>query len=157
VWEFDNFLHKSALLGRLEKIANFVLVSSLLSSSLAYCRSGRIPDYKTVRSDFLYWRPSCITPSKTLEEVGNRWRAQYISNNWRILHGLCRNGEKLTEQIDNSIELEDHTNDRPSNHHQEDTTKKGYDSTETILPRKESQRSARAWKTNKVKWRVENT
>jgi hypothetical protein len=63
-----------------------------------------------------------IATSKACKEVFNHGHFQNISNDWCVLHRLRRDGEELTEQIDQTVQLTNHPNDWPSYHDQQYTT-----------------------------------
>jgi hypothetical protein len=78
--------------------------------------------------------PSLVAASKTCKEVLYHGHLENISDDGRILHRLCRDGEELAKQVHQTVQLANHANDRPSNHDQHDPTEETNNPCCTMLP-----------------------
>lgn len=86
------------------------------------------------------------TTSKALKEIFDGREAEECSDDRCVPHRCGSDGEELTEQIHQSIELRTHAGDGPTEqYHQHDSTEEGDNSPHAIPSGEEAHRSGRSY------------
>lgn len=83
-------------------------------------------------------RPPAVRTPKTRKEILHRRHAEHVPNDGRVLHALRRNRKELAEQIHNAVELQNHPQDGPPEHDQDDATEEADNPAEPVFAGKES-------------------
>lgn len=89
-------------------------------------------------SSCLHWCPPILTAPEAFKESLDCRYTEYLSDDWCIFHGLCRNGKELPKEVDHSVRLRDHPKDGPAHQDQKYAPEKGDDPPHAVRSRKEA-------------------
>jgi hypothetical protein len=73
-------------------------------------------------------------PTQTVKESLYCRHFQNISNDGCVFHGLGSNGEELSKEVHYAVELQNHSEYWPPNHHQENPKKERNDPSDAVAP-----------------------